>query len=255
MKIWKDEEVKSLFKVVEQCKKSGEALRQAFVTHAQNFKRQPNSVRNYYYHEVDNLAQDESRRKRLKINLLGHEKTHFVEFDKAQENELFERIEKLVASGKSVRSACLQLSNGNLTAMTRLQNKFQNMKRKLGANKSESANNIIPFKNAQKALTDADINSLFLGLVKLIKKTALDEARQTASAPNELLRKAFLDLGKKDREMKSLKAEFEHLKAENQALRLKVEQDKKTALQQHIIAKRQKAEIAEKLDKQKSKRI
>ena len=250
MKIWKDEEVKSLFKEVEKCKSEGSALREAFANHAKSFKRKPNSVRNYYYHEVDNLSADKKRCARLGIDLSGHEKTHFVEFDKVQEGELFEKIEKMVAGGQSVRAACMELSGGDLCKMTRLQNKYQNMKRKL-----KKPDNIIPFKQNQKVLTDADINSLFLGLVKLIKKTAMDEAKQSIQAPNELLRKAFLDLTKKDKEISALKAEFERLKTENQSLRMKLEKDKKTALEQHIIAKRQKADMMGKLDKEKSKRV
>lgn len=250
MKIWKDEEVKSLFNEVENCKREGEPLREAFVLHAKNFKRKPNSVRNYYYHEVDNLKEDAKRCARLGIDLGGHEKTHFVEFDKAQEGELFEKIEHMVAGGQSVRAACLKLSDGDLSKMTRLQNKYQNMKRKL-----QKPDNIIPFKQTQKMLTDADINSLFLGLVKLIKKTAMDEAKQSVGQPNELLRKAFLDLTKKDKQISDLKAEFEKLKNENQSLRVKLEKDKKSALEQHIYSKRQKVDIADKIEKEKSKRV
>ena len=150
----------------------------------------------------------------------------------------------MVAQGQSVRSACLKLSDGDLCKMTRLQNKFQNMKRKL-----KQPDNIIPFKQTQKTLTDADINSLFLGLVKLIKKTAMDEAKQNVQPANELLRKAFLDLNKKDKEITDLKSEFEKLKTENQKLTILLEKDKKNALQQHILSKRQKDET------EKSKRV
>ena len=55
MKIWKNVEVKDLFEAVEDCKKRGEPLKLAFVSHANKYSRKPNSVRNYYYKEVENL--------------------------------------------------------------------------------------------------------------------------------------------------------------------------------------------------------
>ncbi len=237
MKIWKDEEVKALFGQVESCKKNGSPLRSAFAAHAQSFKRKPNSVRNYYYHEVDNLAQDEARRARLGVELSLHEKVHFESFAKEQEEELFEKIEKLVQEGCSVRLACQKLSNGNLALMTRLQNKYQNMCRKI-----KQDNNIIHFQPKQKLLTDNDINSLFLGLVKLIKKNATEEAMEKSQVSNQLLKKAFADLGRKDKELSSLKAEFERLKKENEVLRLMHTQNKNDALKNHLISKRNKLE-------------
>ncbi len=214
MKNWNDREVKELFVEVEKCKKESVSLKEAFLAHAKTFNRKPNSVRNYYYHEVDNLQNDVERTQRLGIDLSKHVKTHFEGFDKVQEGELFEKIEKLTIEGLSVRSACLKLSGGNLTLMTRLQNKYQNMKRKL----EKKEDKIIPFK--QKRLTESDINNLFLGLVKLIKKTAVEEV-QNNSGTNELLKKAFKELNEKDVQIVKLKHENEKLKAENKLLSAK----------------------------------
>ncbi len=237
MKSWNDKEVKALFCAVENCKANGTSLKGAFSAHAKSFKRKPNSVRNYYYHEVDNLVSDAERTKRLNIDLSKHSKTHFKGFDKTQEGELFEKIEKMTSDGASVRSACLKLSGGDLSLMTRLQNKYQNMKRKL-----DKKDNIIPFK--QKILTENDINSLFLGLVKLIKKTALEEARNNAGT-NELLKKAFKDLAQKEDEIVKLKHEIERLKVENRALSAK--NGKQEALKKHL--------SSSKLDADRLKRI
>lgn len=276
MKIWRDEEVKSLFADVEGCKNKNLPLRSAFLQHAQKFGRKCNSVRNYYYFEVDNLQNDAPRRQRLNVDLSQHQKTHFQNFDKQNEEELFEKIQMLMRSGLSVRAACLQISGGDLQLLTRFQNKYQNMKRKLkiaqncvaAQNKEvvqriqdaetnhnsyggqenstiqtipengvqgvdvqnfdeiqpDTLDNIIPFRFTKKSLSDADINSLFLGLVRLIKKNAQEEASvEKQNNANALLRKAFSDLTKKEKENLQLKDDFAHLKAENALLRKKLE--------------------------------
>ena len=73
MKIWNDVEVKALFDGVENCKKQNLSLVRAFEEHAKKFSRKPNSVRNYYYHEVDNLAADKVRSARLRIDITKHQ--------------------------------------------------------------------------------------------------------------------------------------------------------------------------------------
>lgn len=229
MKIWNDDEVKALFEQVEKCKTEQTALQEAFILHAKAYGRKPNSVRNYYYKEVDNLSGDESRRKRLGLDLSAHGKTHFVSFEKVQEEELFEKIEELVSQGQSVRSACLTLSGGDLSKMTRYQNKYQNMKRKI-----EEHAKIIPFKNKQ-TLTDADINSLFLGLVRLIKKSAQE---QVGNESNQLLKKALADLTKRTTELELLRGEFEMMKKQNQDLLLRLEKIKKDSLAVRITKNR-----------------
>lgn len=208
MKIWKDVEVKNLFCEVEKCRNEKMPLKKAFLSHATKFGRRQNSVRNYYYAEIENLKNDMERTKKLQIDLALHTKNHFEGFDKIQENELFEKIENCVSRGQSVRSACLKLSNGNLTMMTRYQNKFQNMKKKV-----ENKGKIIPFQQRKTLLTDDDINSLFAGLVKLVKKSAIEE----------IYTKFNMDI--------------EKLKRENLELREKLslfENDKKKALENHL---------------------
>lgn len=56
--LWEEEEVKTLFQLVEDCKKNNISIKEAFLKHSQLYARKPNSVRNYYYHEVDNLNKD-----------------------------------------------------------------------------------------------------------------------------------------------------------------------------------------------------
>lgn len=247
MKIWNDEEVKSLFALVEENKKDGSPLRLVFSLHAKNFKRQPNSVRNYYYKEVENLQKDAQRCKRLGIDIKKHSKNHFVPFSDSEKGKLVQDIDRLVLDGMSVRTACQKLSGGDLTLMTRLQNKYQNLK------KRTRKDNIIVFKQKQKALSESDINSLFMGLVKLIKKTAMDELMEKTKLEKEssafLLKKAFVDLSRKDKQISELKEEFCNLKKENAQLHFKLESlaNDKTALLKSHLGKNPQRGLAEKL--------
>lgn len=239
---WNDKEVKSLFEEVETCKQSQNALKMAFVSHAKKFGRKPNSVRNYYYHEVDNLIQDAERCESLGIDISKHSKVHFDNFNKEEEEKLYEKIEDMTKQGISVRSACLKLSAGDLTEMTRLQNKYQNMKKKLA-----SANNIIPFKQRQKILTENDINSLFMGLVRLIKKTAIEDFMEKSKLEKEsssyLLKKAFVDLNKKDKQIAELREGLQGLKEENLKLLSRLESlslNKQEAFKHQLLKKKMK---------------
>ena len=211
--VWSDKEVKDLFQVVEECKSMNRPLKDAFLKHANNYHRKGNSVRNYYYHEVDNLEKDEKRRKRLQIDLSKHLKNKLVPFSKRQEEEFLQKIEEYKKQGMSVRSACIKLSGGDMTLMTRLQNKFQNLK------KEEKTNNIITFHKREKTLSMNDIHSLFMGLVKLIKKTSAEEVEakfKEEKRTNEfLLKEAYNELNEKTKELKALKADYQILKSDN----------------------------------------
>ena len=240
MKVWKDEEVKNLFTEVEKCKKDGFALKKAFLLHAKKYGRKENSVRNYYYLETKNLQIDIDRCSRLGVQIERHKKNRFVPFDKKEENSLLCQVEKLTKEGLSVRSACEKISGGDLTLMTRLQNKIQNIKRK-----GMSKDNVILFRQARSGLSENDINSLFLGLVKLIKKMAVEEVsekmRFEKASSEMLLKKAFLDLNKKEKRLAELTNDFEILKNENKKLNDKLNKyfsskTKKDILQKKSVA-------------------
>ena len=240
MKIWDDKEVKALFSKVENLKQNKEPIVLAFSEHAKLFSRKPNSVRNYYYHEVDNLCSDQARAKKLGIDLSKHNKTHFKNFDKVQEGDLFGQIDKMTSRGISVRAACLKLSGGDLNLMTRYQNKYQNMKRKLVQKQksTQKPGDIIPFRQTRQTLSDSDLNSLFLGLVKLIKKNAQEEVLQKIS-PNEFLKNTLASLSEKTAQVTELKSQLEDLKNENKRLETLLKTvDKQSALKQHVLAKR-----------------
>ena len=227
--IWKDEEVKSLFSSVEDCKRNNRSLKFAFELHAKKFKRMPNSVRNYYYKEVDNLLADDMRCNKLQINIDEHTKNHFVCFAKEEGESVLQEIENLTERGMSVRAACFKLANGDLAKMTRLQNKYQNMKK----------SNVIQFRKRQKVFSENELTSLFLGLAKLIKKNAIEEHLQKSNLGNEntekVMKKAFNELNEKDSQIAQLLQEIKGLKQENAFLDSKCKSlEKEKLLKEHL---------------------
>ena len=226
--IWENNEVKELFSVVESFKQKNKSLREAFQTHAEKYGRKPNSVRNYYYHEVDNLKADNKRLENLGINLDKHNKISIIYFSQEEEEKLMQDIDKLVKSGVSVRKACYTLSNGDVGQMLRFQNKYRNylaktqQKRETLPPKVENSN-IITFKKVQqRTLSDSEVQSLFMGLVRLVKKTALEESeekyRKQILQANDNLRKAILELNSRERDYNKLKEDFLRIKSENSSL-------------------------------------
>lgn len=218
--IWKDEEVKNLFKTVEECKASGKSLREAFLLHASSYGRKANSVRNYYYHELDNLSKDKNRAENLEIKLDKHQKNQFVGFSEEEKNKIISKIQEKLSQGYSVRKACLMLSGGDVKQMLRMQNKYR-------ANKKENKSNILTFKQkVTNKITDADINGLFMGLVKLVKKSALEEAKNAVAdeklQSSSAIRKLISQLGQKERELEFLKEDYSALKKENSLLKKKL---------------------------------
>lgn len=218
--LWENEEVRNLFEEVERTKKQNRSLKFAFIAHGERYKRKPNSVRNYYYHEVDNLKNDKNRLKELKIDLTKHEKNEIKYFSQEEENELMKKIDSRVKKGISVRKACLELSNGDIELMLRFQNKYRNFISK-EKQKVVMDDNIIKFRK-KSALTDAEIQALFMGLVKLVKKSAFDEAKEKyendIEKANNELRKSITTIAQKDREIGSLKEDFLKIKEENSKL-------------------------------------
>ncbi len=236
---WKDEEVKKLFDFVDEGRKNNVPLIKLFSDYATISGRKPNSVRNYYYIELDALLSDEGRAKRLGIDLSTHKKTDQKEFSDEETRELVMDILKMTSRGVSVRKACLTLAKGDITEMVRYQNKFrtvvvkqkelfeqclQNLKTtgvKVEKIKPRPSN-VIEFKNTKTQLTESDINSLFLGLVKLVKRQATEEATHNQGAEiqraNDMLRKTLVSLRQREEEIKSLQKNFKLLSKENEKL-------------------------------------
>ena len=243
--IWRNEEVKSLFEEVEKIKNKNQSLKFAFIAHGEKYQRKPNSVRNYYYHEVDNLKKDKKRLKELKIDLSKHEKNEIKYFSQEEECNLMKEIDKLVKCGVSVRKACMQLSNGDIDLMLRFQNKYRNFISKQKT-KETFGNNIIRFRK-RAPLSEGEMQALFMGIVRLVKKNALDEAKvlyqRDIERANLELKKTFAMMAEKDRQICNLKDEFSKIKEENVKLTddvMKLRSDKAEKLRERLTVEKLK---------------
>ena len=228
--IWKNSEVKELFEVVENYKEKNKSLKLAFASHAQKYGRKPNSVRNYYYHEVDNLKADDKRLEKLGINLSLHNKTNVTYFSPEEEKDLMKEVDDMVQKGVSVRKACLTLSGGDINQMLRYQNKYRNFLAKNRKNEEKNVkndkiikpDNVIAFKRTGKTLTDSEVQSLFMGLVRLVKRNAMEESEELYKArlnqANDSLRRAIAKLNNSQRDNDKLKDELTKVRSENSRL-------------------------------------
>lgn len=233
--IWKNQEVKDLFKAVETIKDQNKSLKDAFILHAKKYARKPNSVRNYYYMEVDRLKNDPKRLARLGLDLNKHKKNEIVYFSDKEQDKLLQDIDRLVKSGQSVRSACLKLSNGDISLMLRYQNKYRNYLAKQKSH-DQSQDNIIKFAKKKTLISESELQALFMGLVRLVKRSAEETANakndEALKKANSDLRLALQELSNKDRQIRLLKESFLKIKQENsklteQVMKLKVDKASK----------------------------
>lgn len=213
--LWSDESVKMLFGEVEKVKAGGGAIKDAFASFARKQNRKPNSVRNYYYAEIARLHADGNRAKKLGIDLTKHQKSEFAFFSQEEKDKIVGKIQEKLNEGCSVRKACYLLSGGNVKEMLRMQNKYRAETRQ---------SNVLPFKKRQQGqVTDADIASLFAGIVKLVRRNAVEQVRREIAVECQesegKLRELMLKLGQKERELQFLQAELTRLKNENALLK------------------------------------
>lgn len=240
---WKDKEIKQLFDIVEKNKKENRSLLSAFSEYAKLSGRKRNSIRNYYYQELSELQKNKSRANKLNINIKNHIVNESVLFSTDETREIISNILKLNSEGYSIRKACLKLANNNVELMVRYQNKYRsvlksnpelineitkelNIKNKvMETTKSNSPNNLIYFKKQEpKVISEKDINSLFLGLIKLVKKSAAESVEKKLISEldfaNSTLRKTLVKLSKSEQDLKEMSSSFENIKIENEKLRL-----------------------------------
>ena len=253
---WSDEEIKELMQVVEKHKKANGSLLDAFEEFAQKNSRQTLSVRNFYYKKIDELTKNAELQKKFNVNISLHQKNNFAKFDERQTQKLLDYIKKRTKEGGSVRSACLELSNNDATKMIRFQNKYifetKKLKEKNASKNSSSvlkqtqkqlqnevcSENLIKFpvevKNKPEALTDGEIQSLFLGLVRLIKNSAKlsveEENKKQRENISLLLTKRDAELGQKKMMIENLENENENLCKKVLMLKQKLEELRATHL-------------------------
>lgn len=234
---WKDEDVKKLFSFIESGKEKSQNLSGLFSLFAKLTKRKPNSVRNYYYQELNELEKNAERRQKLGINLTLHKKCEQKEFNKDETEKLVESVLSLTSKGYSVRKACLILAKNDAIKMIRYQNKFrsvvlkdknlyekclQNLEIQNPNFAKKRPSNVLNFTNPKTFLTESDINSLFLGLVKLVQKQTQEKTKKECNLDykkaNDELRKMLVKINEKDAKIKNLQKQIIEKNATNQKL-------------------------------------
>lgn len=231
---WSDREVKKLFSVVEEAKSQNKSLLEAFRIYAKKSGRKPNSVRNFYYQEIEQLKNSSKRADRLGINLENHLIVRPERFTNEQSKALVKEILRKKCLGLSVRKACLEQAGGDLSKMVRLQNKFRNVikyekdlynecLKELREEGLETGGNVVYLKKQEeKRLSDEDVSSLFMGLVKLVKRTAFENAErelygQTKNISAEL-RETIAKLSAAEKRAQILKEDLILQEKKNKAL-------------------------------------
>lgn len=195
------ERVKELFLYVEK-NYNKYTLNEMFKKFANKWEMNVGSVRNLFYMQIKKMSSDDKYKQKVGIDLENICINSFVNFDEKQEKDLLEYIENGVKSGHSVRALCLELANGDIKKMIRYQNKYRNLIK----TNAVIPNNIIPFESKKSVLNDGEIESLFLGLVKLVKDATMAEA--TKKVENILLTKTKMinelqnEIKEKDEQMR-----------------------------------------------------
>lgn len=259
---WTDNEIKKLFSLVEKYKQENKPIIDAFYEHAKNSSRQPLSVRNFYYSKVDEIKHNQKLQKQLEINIKLHEKNNFAKFDDRQTKKLLEYIKQRTNQGQSVRKACLELAQGNAKELLRFQNKYREYIKKQNNTKNTQKNendakkheflnkkfnfqnnnaktttrniseNVISFPVEQKLipqqLSETEIQSLFIGLAKLVKKSALAEMEEKINLEREklsvIVRKSTVEIGQKTEKIDELICENKKLSRQIFLLKQKLEE-------------------------------
>ena len=234
---WSNVEVKKLFQTVEKYKNENKSLLDAFKEFAKKSNRKPNSVRNYYYLEIRELSQNIERQKKLGIDLSNHKVNFSDKFSEEETKNLIKEILRQKCMGVSVRKSCLNLADGNLSKMVRFQNKFRNISatnRKLyeqclselkieGLGIKSEKRNVVYMKPQERKLSDEDVNSLFLGLINLVKKTAIENVEKSLVSETEFanttLRQTLSKLSQAEKTVSTLSSELTSLQIENKKLR------------------------------------
>lgn len=215
---WTNTEIKTLFSLVANYKENNRPLLNAFKDFALKYSRKTNSVRNFYYAKLKEFETNLELCKDMGISLSLHQKTEQNFFSEEEFKISFKKINELIDKGYSVRRACYEVANGDLKQMVRLQNKFHNHVRKKQIKSMSNVDNVFVMPTRKQSLTEEEISSLFLGLVKLVKKSAEESLQENLlkemQSANAELRKSIKNLAEKEREVKILRKKFELMSSE-----------------------------------------
>lgn len=221
---WTKPEICKLFAVVEEYKKNNKPVLWAFKDFARCFARSTGSVRNFYYAQLKEFQENPNYAKNFGVNLALHQKACPVFFSKSESQSTIQKIDSLIKSGHSVRAACKKLSGGEVSLMLRLQNKYHAEKQK---QEKQSTSKVLVMPSRQSGLSEQEVNSLVLGLIKLVRRTATESAEKNfetqVRTANFELRRSIKTLAEKEREVELLRQKFEILSTEKQKLTKELE--------------------------------
>ena len=235
-KKWENKQIKDLFDFVAIDLKNNVHTLESFRKYAKIINKNALSVRNFYYQQLKIFNDNKDLAKKLGIDLDLHKVKNVNHFNIKQETELKNNIESYIKKGYSVRKACAMLSDGNIQEMLRLQNKYRTIKKnENNNNKSKTTKiedcKIIQFpqnnkKDKKQTLTDDEIKSLFMGLVKLVKENAIENSSQNMQLFLEQTemqkRRELVLLKQKQTEIDNLNKEIANLKQKNKDLNEKL---------------------------------
>ncbi len=172
----------------------------------------------------------------------------------ANERWTREQIQNLVINiltlqkkGLSVRRACEKIARQDVLYAIKLENKLKYFRRKnkdiflqikkdVFEGRTFNAKNVISFRKVQSKnkenykanLSDSEIKSLFMGLVKLVKKSAISEysniVEKNTQNTDKNFKLALVSIEKEKRKSACLKEENKRLNLKVNQLKLKVQQ-------------------------------
>lgn len=123
-----EEEAKTLVEYIKDGKSRGKTLTYLFETYGRQYGRAKGSVRNYYYALMKNANGDQRIVQLLDGSHLSVEKIR--EFSQEETDEVLKSILQEKSKGISVRRAIFNLAKGDDKLMLRLQNKYRNTLKK-----------------------------------------------------------------------------------------------------------------------------
>lgn len=208
---------------------SNKTLSSVFASLAKKWKMSKDSVRNMYYQNFDYVKNNASFCSKYAIDSDKLSKIKGKGFSLDEQSELFNKIEEGKKQGKSVRKVCMELADGDISLMVRYLNKFRTMnqvaenKQNMQFNKSflnvenieKSKNKIIQMPIRQDVLTEADIQALFMGLVRLVKNNTVKEMSYTLS---QKYKERLLETNVLRNELSVVKGELDEQKRQNKKM-------------------------------------
>ena len=199
-----EEEAKNLVEFIKEGRQKGKTLTYLFETYGLQNGRAKGSVRNYYYALMKNEKQDERIVKLLDGSELSVEKIR--EFTPEETDEVLRNILAEKSKGLSVRRAIFNLAGGDDKLMLRLQNKYRNTLKKEPERIAEIA-------------TELGLNEEAESLKRGGRTTA--EGRDSRLSDRDFLRRRLENEinALYDRLAQALKTENERLRAENESLK------------------------------------